>query len=255
MAANIDEARQKIDAMYARIQNEDYYKLLGLNPDTTDQASVVQQFRIKAREWHADRWGAVDLDADSKRKIQEIFAALNAAHQTLSDPEKRSDYDFNQQAGDQNIVNIIDAEGAFRRGKTMLQTGSYNGAHEQFRRAVELHPDEEEYLAHFLYTEYLQIPKTDAGVPQQTQRANEIHDTLNSISNKHPETDSILTFLGVVCLGLGQQTKANNLFTAALQHNPRNVEAQRQQRLISMGKERGNNKGFFAKLMEKFRAK
>src|SRR5690554_4176716 len=255
MAANIDEARQKIDAMYARIQNEDYYKLLGLNPDTTDQASVVQQFRIKAREWHADRWGAVDLDADSKRKIQEIFAALNAAHQTLSDPEKRSDYDFNQQAGDQNIVNIIDAEGAFRRGKTMLQTGSYNGAHEQFRRAVKLHPDEDEYTAHFLYTEYLQIPKNEAGVPQKRQRAVEIQEKLDALSIKSPENDSLLTFLGVVCLGLGQQTKAKNLFASALQNDPRNVEAQRQQRLIAMREERDSKKGFFDKLMDKFRSK
>lgn len=255
MAENSDADRKKIEAMYARIQSDTYYELLGLNPDTLDDSEVLKQFRVKAREWHADRWGAVALDEESKRKIQEIFAALNTAQQTLSDPDKRAEYDFKQQAGDQNIVNIIDAEGAFRRGKTMLQTGSYKGAHEQFRRAVELHPDEDEYAAHFLYTEYLQIPKNEAGAPKKRQRALEIQEELDALSIKSPENDSLLTFLGVVCLGLGQQAKAKNLFAAALQHDPRNVEAQRQQRLIAMREERDSKKGFFDKLMDKFRAK
>src|SRR5690554_6494565 len=255
MAENLDADRKRIEAMHARIQEDTYYELLGLNPDTLDDATVLKQFRIKAREWHADRWGAVDLDENSKRKIQEIFAALNTAQQTLSDPDKRAEYDFSQQTNNQNIVNIIDAEGAFRRGKTMLQTGSYNGAHEQFRRAVELHPDEDEYAAHFLYTEYLQIPKNEAGVPQKRQRAVEIQEKLDALSIKSPENDSLLTFLGVVCLGLGQQTKAKNLFASALQNDPRNVEAQRQQRLIAMREERDSKKGFFDKLMDKFRSK
>src|SRR5699024_12777715 len=85
-----------------------------------------------------------------------------------------ADYDFELQAGDQNIEDIIDAEGAYRRGKNMLQTGSYKGAHEQFRRAVELHPDETEYQGHFLYTEYLQIPKNDEGLVKNRARALEI---------------------------------------------------------------------------------
>lgn len=254
MAKNLEESRQKIEKMHARVQTATYYELLEVHPDTADEQTVLKQFRLKARNWHADRWGAVDLDADMQRKIQEIFAALNTAQQTLSDPEKRAEYDFKQQAGDQNIGNIIDAEGAFRRGKTMLQTGSYNGAHEQFRRAAKLHPEEDEYEAHFLYTEYLQIPKNSDGKPQNRARATEISKRLDEISVEYPENDSVLTFLGVVYLGLGKQAKANNLFTAALQHNQRNVEARRQQRLISMRKERESKKGFFDKFLDKFRS-
>jgi tetratricopeptide (TPR) repeat protein len=254
MAENLDEIRNKINQMHAKLKESTYYELLEVHPDRLDEKTVLQQFRLKARDWHADRFSAVELDAGLRRKVQEIFAALNTAQQTLSNADKRADYDFKLQAGDQNIENIIDAEGAFRRGKNMLQTGSYKGAHEQFKRAVELHPDETEYKAHYLYTEYLQIPKNDAGVTQNRPRTNEIRKALDEISAAKPEDDAVLTFLGVVCLGLEQQSKAKNLFNEALQHNPRNVEAKRQVRLIAMREERGKKEGFLDKFLARFRS-
>ncbi len=254
MGDNIDEVRQKIDQMYARLDEQTYYELLDVEPDAADDKTVLKQFRVKAKDWHADRYSSYDLDAQYKQKLQEIFAALNTAQQTLSDRDKRADYDFKLEAGDKNIKNIIDAEGAFRRGKNMLQTGSYNGAHEQFKRAHELAPDEDEYRAHYLYTEYLQIPKNEDGKALKRTRAKEIADELDAISAKKPENDSILTFLGVVFMGLDQMNKAKGLFSEALRHNRQNVVAQRQMRLFSMRKERKSKKGFFDKLLDKFRS-
>lgn len=253
MAENIEDVQQKIDQMHERIQEETYYDLLDIDRESFNEKEVVKKFRIKAKDWHADRYSGFDLSAEYKQKLQEIFAALNTAHQTLADADKRSDYDFDLEAGDQDIKSIIDAEGAFRRGKNMLQTGSYNGAHEQFKRAYELNPDEDEYRAHFLYTEYLQIPKNDEGTPLKRSRAQEIYQELDEISEDKTENDSVLTFLGVVAQGLGKDNQAMRLFNEALRHNRQNVTAQRQMRLLKMRKERESKKGFFEKLLEKFR--
>jgi tetratricopeptide (TPR) repeat protein len=255
MTDNLEEVRQKIDQMYSRIDEDSYYDLLEIDPEQPlDSKAVMKQFRVMAKDWHADRYSGFELDADHKQKLQEIFAALNTAQQTLSDVDKRADYDFKLQAGDQNIENIIDAEGAFRRGKNMLQTGSYTGAHEQFKHAHELHPEEEEYKAHVLYTEYLQIPKNEDGKALKRTRAQEIFDEIDAISESKTEDDSILTFLGVVAMGLGDLRKAKVLFNEALSHNRENVVAKRQLRLIKMRKERESKKGFFDKLLEKFRS-
>jgi curved DNA-binding protein CbpA len=255
MADNLEDVHQKIDKMHARIDEDSYYELLGLDAEQpADSKTVMKQFRLQAKDWHADRYSGFDLDVEYKQKLQEIFAALNTAQQTLSDVDKRADYDFKLQAGDQNIENIINAEGAFRRGKNMLQTGSYGGAHEQFKRAHEFHPEEEEYRAHLLYTEYLQIPKSEDGKALKRTRAKEIFDEIDEISRTKTEDDSILTFLGVVAMGLGDLRKAQGLFNEALQHNRENVVAQRQLRLIKMRKERESKKGFFDKLLEKFRS-
>ncbi len=254
MSDNIEEVRRKIDEMHARIGEDTYYELLELEPEEKpDSKTVMKQFRVKAKDWHADRYSGFDLSPQYKQKLQEIFAALNTAQQTLSDVDKRADYDFKLQAGDQNIENIIDAEGAFRRGKNMLQTGSHKGAHEQFKRAHELHPEEEEYRVHLLYTEYLQIPKNDDGKPLKRTRAKEIFDEIDAVSEQKPDNDDILTFLGVVAMGLGQLQRAKVLFTEARRHNRQNVVAQRQLRLINMREERESKKGFLDKLLDKFR--
>jgi tetratricopeptide (TPR) repeat protein len=254
MSEEIEEVRQKIDDMYDSLEEQTYYDLLDVDPELFDEKTVLKQFRLKAKDWHADRYSGFDLDADYRQKLQQIFAALNTAKQTLSDEEKRADYDFQLQAGDQDIKSIIDAEGAFRRGKNMLQTGSHKGAHEQFARAFELNPDENEYKAHVLYTEYLQIPKNDDGVPLKRTRASEIYEELDTISEEKPENDSVLTFLGVVATGLGKRRQAKRIFNEALQHNRQNVTAQRQLRLIRMREEREQNMGFFDKLLAKFRS-
>lgn len=243
-----------IDEMHQRIEHMSYYELLEIEPGQVDERAVVKQFRLKARDWHADRFSAANLDEDYRQKLQEIFAALNTAQQTLADGEKRAEYDMKLEAGDQNIEDIIDAENSYRRGKSMLERGNYQAAHEQFVRAVELHGEEQEYRAHLLYTEYLQLPKNDAGISLNRMRTQEIHRELDAISAKKPEDDSLLTFLGVVALGLNQVNQAKGLFTEALQHNPRNIEAQRQRRLITMREEREASKGFFGKLMDKFRS-
>ncbi len=255
MSENIEEVRQKIDQKYAGLEEQNHYELLDLDPEEPiDDKSVLKQFRLLAKDWHADRFSGYDLDDDYRQKIQEIFAALNTAQQVLSDEEKRADYDFGLQAGDQNIEAIIDAEGAFRRGKNMLQTGSHHGAHEQFQRAYELNPEEDEYRAHVFYTEYLQIPKNEDGTPLKRTRALEIYEELDEITEKRPEDDAVLTFLGVVAQGLGKTAQAKKLFNEALRHNRQNVVAKRQKRLINMREERENNKGFFEKIMEKFRS-
>jgi curved DNA-binding protein CbpA len=254
MAETIEDVHQKIDQMHARIDQDSYYELLELDPEQPlDSKTVMKQFRLKAKDWHADRYSGIDLDAAHKQKLQEIFSALNTAHQTLSDDDKRADYEFELQAGDQNIENIINAEGSFRRGKNMLQTGSYTGAHEQFKQACELHPEETEYKAHLLYTEYLKLPKSEDGKTLERARAKEIFDRIDEVSREKPEDDSILTFLGVVAMGLGNLRKAQSLFNEARQHNRGNVVAQRQLRLIKMRRKRESEKGFFDKLLDKFR--
>lgn len=250
MTENLEEIYTRIDAMYERIQNETYYELLDVERDV-DSNKVVKRFRMLAKEWHADRYSGVDLADEYKQKIQEIFSAINAASQTLQDPDKKADYDFKLEAGDQDIQAVINAENAFRRGKNMMQTGSSAGAHQQFKRAHELAPDEDEYRAHYLYTEYLQIPKNEKGIALEKNRTREIFEELDELSEEYNESDWILEFLGVVAMGLGDNAKAKRLFNEALTLNPRNVTAKRQLRLIRMRDKRKKDKGFFQKMVDK----
>lgn len=252
MAQDIEEVRARIEQMHTQLAEITYYEILELDPDldqATMESQAVQRFRKLAMVWHADRYNAYDLTPEEREKVQEIFSFINTAHQVLGDAEKRAEYDLQLTGANTDITSILNAESAFRRGQTMLDAGSYAGAHEQFRIAVENHPEEKEYRAHFLYTEYLTIPKNDKGEPLKKTRVQEIYQELDDLVDEMPGRDWLLTFLGVVAVGMGRTQDAEALFNEALQYNPRNVTAQRQKRLIEM--RRDQKKGFFAQLKEK----
>lgn len=245
MSKDFQAVRQEILAMHQRIKEENHYELLGV-PKEADAALISSRFRELAKKWHVDRFSQHDLGAE-KAKVQEIFAALNTAHKTLTDNEKRAEYDFEIDEGP-DIGTILEAESQFRRAKNMLQQGSYKGAHEGFKQAYELKSDEREYQAYYLYTEYLLIAKDDEGRVTSKKRTKEIFDELDAINTELSEKDWLLTFLGVVSLGLGQDRQAESLFSEALMANSQNHEAKRQLRLIRSRRKKGQSQGFFAKL-------
>lgn len=248
MAKDFQEVRREILEMYKRVQESNYYEILGVDEDA-DIAMVSSRFRDLARKWHVDRFSQYDLGAE-KQKVQEIFQAINSAHKTLTNEEKRAEYDMEISDGP-SINEILEAESHFRRGKSMLNSGSYKGAHEAFKTANEMKDDEPEYRAYMLYTEYLLIPKNDDGEARQRARAKEIFRALDEISMELQEKDWLLTFMGSVSVGLGNRRQAEGLFQEALMANSRNTNAKRQLRLLRSRRRKKEKKGFFARLFGK----
>lgn len=68
-----------------------FYEVLGV-PVNADQEDIKAAFRRLAKEWHPDRHADAIM---ATRKMQ----AINQAYQTLKDPQKRSQYDFENKLG------------------------------------------------------------------------------------------------------------------------------------------------------------
>lgn len=252
MTESLQEVRRRIADMVERVETENYYELLGVERGA-DKGEVLRRFRDLAKDWHADRFANIELDESDRQRVQEIFNALNNASRTLQNPDKRTEYDFELEAGGQDIEAVINAENAFRRGVSMMKSGNSKGAHDKFKDAHNLAPDEDEYRGYYLYTEYLQLPKGDDGMVRQKARAREIYEALDEISERYNEADWVLEFLGGIKMGLGELRHAKNLLNEALTMNPRNVGAKRQLRLIRMREEKSKDKGFFANLLDKLK--
>ncbi len=246
-----EEIKDKIDAKYEEIQDANYYEVLGLDREA-DTDEIRTQFRSLAKKWHADKYSASELGDEHKQKLQAIFSEINNAHRALSDPQDRREYNASLDAGAEDIQTVIDAEHAFRQGKNLLDAGRYEGAHKQFERACEMSPeDEPDYRAHRIYTEYLMIPKNDAGEPKDTQAARAVLEELDDIAkDTKGDKDWLLAHRGMVALGLGRTQKAKHLFREAKRLNPDNTMASRQLRLLRMRSD-NEEKGFLGKLLDK----
>jgi len=65
-----------------------YYEVLGINKNATDD-DIKKAFREKAKDFHPD----TEPDEVKKKELEEKFKEVNAAYQTLSDPQERAAYD------------------------------------------------------------------------------------------------------------------------------------------------------------------
>src|SRR5436305_6364916 len=63
----------------------DYYKVLGVGKNASDE-EIKKAYRKLARQYHPDR-------NQGDKKAEERFKEISQAHDVLSDPEKRKDYD------------------------------------------------------------------------------------------------------------------------------------------------------------------
>ncbi|BCS90677.1 MAG: chaperone protein DnaJ [Candidatus Micrarchaeota archaeon] len=91
---------------------EDYYKILGVSRDAT-QDEIKRAYRRLALQYHPDR--------NKDPKAEEIFKKINEAYAVLSDPEKRAAYDkygkagFSQRFSKEDIFKDFDIESIFRQ--------------------------------------------------------------------------------------------------------------------------------------------
>lgn len=254
MARDEEEVRREITLMHASLDGATHYELLGIERESFEKSKLGGIFRNLAKQWHIDRFSTMDLGED-REKVQQIFAAINTAHRTLSDDAAREEYDLGLE-GDagEDLAALLNSENLFLKGKNILRQGAYKGAYDHFKDAYELNEMDNSILAHMLYTEYLMLPKSAQGKPLVPKRAEEIDAELSKLDEQFENDDWFRVFLGTVALGLGREKRAKYLFQEALLLNPGNMDAKRQQRLIEMRAEREANKGFFAKLMERFKS-
>jgi len=93
-----DELKRYILFIHAHIGKVDYYKVLGV-PRDAGRKDVRAAYFTLSKIFHPDSFYGKETGSYSE-KIDDIFQSLNKAHQTLSNKNKRSDYDATLAAAD-----------------------------------------------------------------------------------------------------------------------------------------------------------
>ena len=84
-------ARIEIETLHELLPELDYYRILGLDRDAS-QDDIGPAFRTESRRLHPDRFSSLG-DKELQDKLNEVFRFVREAYTTLQDPVKRAAYD------------------------------------------------------------------------------------------------------------------------------------------------------------------
>jgi curved DNA-binding protein CbpA len=207
----------------------DYYELLGVAPDAIP--SVIQgAFFQLAKKWHPDRLGP-DL-ADVRDLATKVFARMSEAHQILSDPSRRKEYDdLRKQGGgsaeeQEQVQRVVRAATAFQKAEVLMKRNNHVAALEEARRAVELDPSQADYIALLAWVESSQLNANLEDILARIEKAQRLE----------PNNTRIRWYRGSILKRLGKTGKAVGDFRFIVENDPRHVDAQREIRLYEMRK-------------------
>lgn len=228
----------------------DHFALLGVPRDAT-AAQIRDAYFHLARQLHPDRLSALGI-FDEHRRAQRLFAEVNHAFATLTDPARREKYidilnrggeaaiKAEQQKAEEMAMRILESEEAYRRGEMALRRDSLATAIRELERAIQLNPDEPDYHATLAWAKF-------ASAPDKMAVATQTRASLEQAIRKSPRAITGRFFLGRVERMLGKDQKALELFQEVLRMSPNHGEATAEVRVLEarLGSDKG---GLFGRL-------
>ena len=244
------EQRDRITAKAEQIDSGSYYDLLEIKPNATVH-EVRQQYYRLSRVYHPDRVAGTPL-ADLKSTLDDIFAKLNESYSCLCAPAKRREYDSIGSADEvqdlkDKTAKAGQAELQYTKGEVFLRRRDFAQAEEHFKWAVELLPEEGEYLAAYGWA----ILNNSNHKPEEGRKKAKA--VLTRAEALHGTLDRLHYYLGMLYKAEDAMEKAASHFRTAVRLNENHIDAARELRyaLLAIEKQGKGKKGGLFGLFKK----
>jgi DNA-binding response OmpR family regulator/tetratricopeptide (TPR) repeat protein len=223
-------AREQLAMQLRRMQEATYFDLLQVDAQASREDVKRSYFRL-AKEYHPDKHFR-SASAEIRQLAQQIYALISKAHDTLTDPSARNQYENTLASGQplahsaEPVAQMLAAEGKFQRGEQLMRQRQYLDANRAFAEAIALYADEGEFHAWLGWSSF----QADA---------TSVDSAIGSIERAialNPKLDKSYLFLGYIHKFAGRPDKAERQFEKAIQCNPDCTEALRELRLLGRGK-------------------
>jgi curved DNA-binding protein CbpA len=196
----------------------DYYELLGVSPSAS-AAEVRKAYARLAREKHPDRF----TDPAEKERAQKLFQDITHAFNTLSNPERREEYDRDRGKPQLGTPEEIAAD-AFERGQAALAAGEVEEAITLLQTAVYHGPERSAYHAALGHA-----------LGRLPAHAREAVQALDKATQLDPRNASAFAELAVVLARQGLRLRAQKALEAALRIAPRDPRLARLAAELGLG--------------------
>jgi tetratricopeptide (TPR) repeat protein len=225
------EKLQDVEDFQQKMSDMSFYQVLEVS-SSASQAEIKKAYFGLARKYHPDLFDR-DIDAQQKGMIDEVFDQITKAYHTLSDEDKREEYDkeLAEEAAVDGRGVAKKAEIKFRQAKTLYNQARYEEAMAYLDEAIRLDAHKSSY--------FLLLALVETKIPTYTKKAEEHF--IKSIKLEPWSPDGYLG-LGVMYKNAGLKVKAANQFNKALKVDPGNPAAVKELKELDEPKSKGGLK-------------
>jgi len=202
--------RTRILELHARLASIDHYEILDVAPRAETEA-IKRAYFAAAKRFHPDALARLGL-ADIRERANAVFARIAQAHEVLSNPERRREYDEGLRgAQDGDAARVVQAEALYRKAEILLRAGNFAAALEFLAPAVQLWPEECAYQSALGWALYKRRPSDPKTARSHLERAVALD-----------PNDAVAHFrLGLVMRALGEGAAAERELELARRLDPK----------------------------------
>jgi DNA-binding response OmpR family regulator/tetratricopeptide (TPR) repeat protein len=232
--------RERLLGTLAAMKRMDFFELLGVRKDASAE-EVRRAHRELVREYHLDKFVG-SSSAEVRELATTVQELLSSARDALVDAGARADYRAKLGTGGvrhevgEAVGRMLQAESTFRRGQQLLEVGDAVGARPLFEEAVQLQPEEGEFVAYLGWARFQSSPDS----PKEAQLARAALERAVQLS---PTLEKAHLFLGYVLKAMGRAEEATRAFERALECNPSSAEALRELSILGWAVQLQKGKG------------
>jgi hypothetical protein len=217
----------ELEALLEKMRGQSYFDVLGVPRDADAGAVKMAYFRF-AKSFHPDTIPQGASEAMVKVKA-DLFALVGQANRTLSDPQLRSEYLAELDAGGKgekvDVGQLLLAEELFQRGRNLIKARKYPEAVKALDDAIAANGSEGEYFGWRGYARFFTEPDKARAHPLALR-------DLEQGLKMNPNAAAVHYFNGFLWKLMGDLGKARAGFKRCVELDPRHVDAQRELRMM-----------------------
>jgi curved DNA-binding protein CbpA len=235
------ERLPEIEAWAEKLPSLDYYQIFDVSRGASE-AEIKKVYFDMARKYHPDSFER-DLPPELRKKVEDVFDQITKAYETLTDKEKRDEYDEatelpSDEEEEEDLIKKANIR--FRQGKTLYNRARYDDAVILLEEAVRLRQDKGSF--------FLLLALTESKIPSLENKAEQ--DFLKAIELESWNPECYIG-LGIFYKKQGFRAKAKKQFNKALEIDPGHSAALKELNEIYGEEEKKKGKGLFSFVQKK----